>query len=74
INPRASVGEIFSPNAHSQTSREDLTMAVKHTPTNVIHKGNKGGKTGCGFDTRENAHHWVSSSQRITCDKNGCKN
>ena len=25
-------------------------MAVKHTPTNEVHKGTKGGKTGCGFD------------------------
>lgn len=49
-------------------------MAVKHTPTGEVHSGAKGGKTGCGFDTRENSHHWVSSSQRITCNKNGCKN
>ncbi len=33
-----------------------------------------GGKTGCGFDTKDNPNHWVSSSERITCDKNGCKN
>jgi len=49
-------------------------MAVKHTPTNEVHKGNKGGETGCGFDTNENPSHWVPSSDRITCDKNGCKN
>jgi len=29
-------------------------MAVKHTPTGEVHSGNKGGKTGCGFDTRDN--------------------
>lgn len=49
-------------------------MAVKHTPTKEVHKGTKGGKTGCGFDTREHPSHWVSSSEKITCAKNGCKN
>lgn len=49
-------------------------MAVKHTPTNEIHKGSKGGTTGCGFDTTEHPEHWVSTSDKITCDKNGCKN
>ena len=49
-------------------------MAVKHTPTGIVHSGSKGGRAGCGFNTRENAHHWVQSSERITCDKNGCKN
>ncbi len=48
-------------------------MTVKHTPSGVVHKGTKGGKTGCGVDTKKNSDHWVSSSQRITCDKNGCK-
>lgn len=49
-------------------------MAVKHTPTNEVHKGTKGGTTGCGFSTCDNPEHWVSSNQKITCDKNGCKN
>lgn len=49
-------------------------MAVKHTPTGVVHKGNKGGKTGCGTDTRDNSSHWVATTERVTCDKNGCKN
>jgi len=48
-------------------------MAVKHTPTNEVHKGTKDGKTGCGFDTRENPDHWVPSSAPVTCDKNGCR-
>jgi len=48
-------------------------MAVKHTPTNVIHSGTKGGTTGCGFDTREHSTHWVESHSKINCDKNGCK-
>ena len=26
-------------------------MAVKHSPSGVVHQGNKGGRTGCGFDT-----------------------
>ncbi len=49
-------------------------MAVKHTPTGVVHKGSKGGTTGCGVDTNTNSSHWVSTSETITCDKNGCKN
>jgi len=49
-------------------------MAVKHTPTGIVHKGNKGGQTGCGFDTKKEAPHWVDSHNKITCDKNGCKN
>lgn len=49
-------------------------MAVKHTPTGVVHKGQKGGTTECGFDTTENSSHWTSTSDKITCDKNGCKN
>ena len=48
-------------------------MAVKHTPTNEVHSGTKGGTTGCGFDTRENPSHWVDSHERITCAKNGYK-
>jgi len=53
---------------------KELNMAVKHTPTRVVHQGAKGGTTGCGVNTNTHASHWVSSSERITCDKNGCKN
>lgn len=49
-------------------------MAVKHTPTGVVHQGNKGGRTGCGFDTKDNPGHWVASHEKINCDKKGCKN
>ncbi len=49
-------------------------MAVKNTLTNEVHKGTKGGQTGCGFDTTKNPNHWVSTSEKITCDKKGCKN
>lgn len=52
-------------------------MAVRHTVEdgNVeVHKGYKGGKTGCGFDTSKNPSHWVNTYDRITCGKNGCKN
>jgi len=48
-------------------------MAVKHTPTDIVHKGTKGGKTGCGFNTRENASHWVNSSGKVNCEKDGCR-
>jgi len=49
-------------------------MAVKHIPTGVVHQEKKGGITGCGVDTKKNSDHWVDSHQKITCDKNGCKN
>lgn len=49
-------------------------MAVKHIPTNIVHSGTKGGRTGCGFDTKEKQDHWVHSHSKINCDKNGCKN
>ena len=49
-------------------------MAVKNTETGEVHKGYKGGTTGCGFDTTEHPGNWTSSSAKITCDKDGCKN
>ncbi len=49
-------------------------MSVKHTPTGEVHQGSKGGTTGCGFNTNVNPSHWVNTTERITCDKNGCKN
>jgi hypothetical protein len=49
-------------------------MAVKHNPTGIVHQGNKGGATGCGVDTKKHSTHCVDSHQKITCDKNGCKN
>lgn len=49
-------------------------MPVKHIPSEEVHKGQKGGTTGCGVDTNKQSSHWVSTSERITCDKNGCKN
>ncbi len=52
-------------------------MAVRHTPpsgSSVVHKGQKGGTTGCGIDTNKNPSHWSNTHDKITCDKNGCKN
>ncbi len=48
-------------------------MAVRHVPTNEVHKGAKGGKTGCGTNTNEKPTHWENTSASITCAKNGCK-
>lgn len=47
-------------------------MAVKNVDTGEVHKGVKGEKTGCGFDT--SSKNWLSSHERITCAKDGCKN
>ena len=55
------------------TSEKEGTMAVKHVSTNEIHSGFKGGKTGCGFKTQEHPTHWVSTKEKITCGKRGCK-
>lgn len=49
-------------------------MAVKNLESGEVHVGEKGGFTGCGFDTKENPENWVHTSESITCDKNGCKN
>ncbi|MCB0465795.1 MAG: hypothetical protein KDC78_09015 [Aequorivita sp.] len=48
-------------------------MAVKHTPTGIVHSGYKGGSTGCGTDTTKEKDHWVNTNDTITCAKNGCK-
>lgn len=49
-------------------------MAVKHTPTGFVHKGQKGGTTGCGTNTKDFPDHWIDTNASVTCDKNGCKN
>lgn len=49
-------------------------MAVKHIPTGEVHKGAKGGTTGCGVNTNYHSTHWQNTTERITCAKNGCKN
>lgn len=48
-------------------------MAVRHTPTNIVHRRTKGGKTGCGTDTKVLPDHWENTSSRVDCEKNGCK-
>ena len=48
-------------------------MAVEHKPTKVVHRGTKGGKTGCGFDTTEHKTHWENTYKSINCDRNGYK-
>lgn len=49
-------------------------MAIKHKPTGEVHLGTKGGITGCGFNTNDQPSHWVTTRDKITCNKNGCKN
>jgi hypothetical protein len=60
--------------AHNKREERRTIMAVKHIPTKEVHKGVKGGKTGCGVDTTKHPSHWVNTSAKKTCDKNGCKN
>lgn len=49
-------------------------MAVKHTPTNVVHSGSKGSSTGCGTDTNEQRSHWINSGSKITCNEDVSRN
>ncbi|WP_170111695.1 hypothetical protein [Photobacterium frigidiphilum] len=49
-------------------------MTVKHTPTGIVHKGTKGGTTGCRINTKVRSKHWVASTEKVTCDKYGCRN
>jgi hypothetical protein len=50
-------------------------MAVKHIEEEgKVHKGQKGGKTGCGIDTTKLPSHWVNTNEKINCEKDGCKN
>lgn len=50
-------------------------MAVRNTePGGKVHKGQKGGMTGCGENTRDNPNHWENTTLPITCNKDGCKN
>ncbi|MCK0132320.1 hypothetical protein MWU59_12485 [Flavobacteriaceae bacterium F08102] len=48
-------------------------MPVKHLKGGgEVHKGTKGGITGCGFDTKEHPDHWVNTQEKISCNKRGC--
>lgn len=47
---------------------------VKHSLTGIVHSGTKGSKTACGEDTtRPHSDHWVNTSEKVTCRKNGCR-
>lgn len=48
-------------------------MALMHIPTGIVHKSENGKTTGCGINTQEHIDHWGTVSNRVTCDKNGCK-
>lgn len=48
-------------------------MPVKHLPTGEVHKGTKGGTTGCGTNTKEKPTHWTNTGASVSCNKNGCK-
>jgi hypothetical protein len=48
-------------------------MAVKYLPTGKVHRGKVGKCTGCGFDTKKNPTFWERASERINCNKKGCK-
>lgn len=49
-------------------------MAVKNITSGIVHKGYKGGTTGCGFSTTVDKDDWRNVFQQITCNKDGCKN
>ena len=45
--------------------------------TKISEKGkihvNKGSHTGCGAKIYDNPQDWETTSNRVTCEKNGCK-
>lgn len=51
-----------------------MTVRHKGPDKHEVHKGSKGGTTGCGIDTNKHPEHWVGSSDAVTCARNGCKN
>lgn len=57
---------------------KENNMAVRHTPPDsgesVVHKGQKGGTTGCGENTNDHPSHWSNTTAPVTCKRNGCKN
>ena len=48
-------------------------MAVRHIPTDIVHRGWKGGTTECGKDTTVKSDHWENTTKPISCQANGCK-
>ena len=48
-------------------------MQVKFALNQVVHKGYKGGVTGCGINTNNEPEFWNNSSLAVTCEKNGCR-
>ena len=38
-----------------------------------IHIDNGNGTTGCGAVYSDNRKDWIATSERVTCEKNGCK-
>ena len=50
-------------------------MTVRHIgpEKHEVHKGVKGGTTGCGVNTNKHPEHWAKSNDPVTCAKNGCK-
>ena len=49
-------------------------MSVEHESTEKVHQGIKGGRTGCGVNTKKNPKCWRPSKEKITCRRNGYKN
>ena len=44
-------------------------MPVEHiVHDGKVHKGSKGGETGCGKNTNDNPSHWKNTDKRITCE------
>ena len=48
-------------------------MNIKFKESGIVHK-NEDPKTGCGFDFRDNKEDWSFTNNKITCNKDGCKN
>lgn len=53
----------------------EMCTTVIHKPTGIVHKLAEDGKTtGCGVDVKTHPEAWATSTDKITCNHNGCKN
>lgn len=50
-----------------------ISNDTKKSEKGKVHLKN-GNCTGCGARIDDNPQDWVSTTEAITCDKNGCKN
>jgi len=54
--------------------KAEMCKTVVHKPTGVIHKLAENGKsTGCGVNVTAHPEMWEVSTEKVSCNHNGCK-